>query len=469
MYVDAGLGAMGRMPQWWLDVERQYRNENPGLNQGPDGQNKGYDEFHIPLTQPRLDMLTAQVTTVIGKQNPYMTDMTDPEAISEPKQQLVHSIWKDAGFETKIRDAATIVGCTDVAFYRLCPNYAQRGAVDLDVIHPDSMIVYPALPKGIQAATCVGHRLEMRRYLIESMQDGITYYKGDPPSISSQDEHDDDREQSHTGANLGDLAPDDATELCEIWPLVVRLDLKHIEDENTTERSERLYQATLDYKSGRLLKLEEYDYDYIWYFRSQFIGSPRYFYSGQSVGRNLYPIQDMYNALWSGFFAGAMQAASGGPVIGEGLTSGEKFQKFGMTTVIESDSPVTPWQGSVHFDGQPFPRMIASCEEIADKVARISQNTQGAQAQGSTTATEQSIIAAGVAVGIEQFIARFSQDFPAMAALTCQIAAFDFEAFAQRYGQDIVEPEALIEPGLGPLMGSNTNVTPNIVEAPIGQ
>jgi primosomal replication protein N len=107
-----------------------------------------------------------------------------------------------------------------------------------------------------------------------------------------------------------------------------------------------------------------------------------------------------------------------------------------MTDIIETDSPVTPWQGSVKFDGAPFPQILERCEQIADQVARISQNTTGAQASGQTTATEQSIIAAGVAVGLEGYIAKFSEEFGMMMSLTMQIIAQDFEAYKERYGNE---------------------------------
>lgn len=448
-YVTAGIDVQGRAPKWWEAVERQYRNEAPDSPLGPDGQDAGYQQFHMPLSQPRLDMLAAQVCTVICKQVPVMMDTEDDENVADARQRLGHDVWKDAGFESRIRDAAAITGCTDLAYIRLTPSYANRGAVEMDVIHPDVVSVFPALPQGIQAAQCVGHQLFMRRFVCDSMMDSGDYYKVENLGASSQDESDIDSEQRHTGTNLGETSPSRDAELIEVWPCVVRLNLAKIEDPESTVVEEKLYWASLDFKGAQLLKLEEYGFDYIPYFRFRFIGSPRYFYSGQSVGRNLYGIQDMYNSLWSGFFGGAMQAASGGPVVGEGLTDGEKYKKFGMFSIIEADSPVQPWQGAVRFDGQPFPTMIAACERVADQVSRISQNTQGAQALGSTTATEQSIIAAGVATGIEQYISRFSEDLPAMMSLTMQIIADDYNGYAQRYGKP--EPPPLIGTGQLPL------------------
>lgn len=445
-YIQTGLNVEGRMPQWWADVERQYRNEDPGFGDNANGRNKGYKQFHVPLSQPRLDMLSAQITTVIGKQNPYMTDMEDAEDIAEARQNLGHEVWKDAGFEQRIRQAATIAGCTDLAYIRVCPNYAQRGSLEMNVIHPEAVSVYPALPQGIQACTCIGHRLWQRRYVVDSLMDDNYYYKVSRLPAGTQDEYDVDQEQQHTGAEYGDISPDHDSELIELWPCVVRLDLDKFKNPNSEGTEEKLYRATIEFKTGNLLCLEDYEFPYIWYFRTQLIGSPRYYYSGQSVGRNLFPVQDIYNTSWSTFFACTMQAASGGPVFGEGLNSGEKSFTFGMTDIIETDSPVTPWQGSVKFDGAPFPAILERCEQIADQVARISQNTTGAQATGQTTATEQSIIAAGVAVGLEGYIAKFSEEFGMMMSLTMAIIASDFEAYKERYGsEEQVNPNLVLQ------------------------
>lgn len=436
--IEAGIQTQGRMPDWWLQVERVYRNETPeNSNAESQGVNDpGYSQFHVPYVQPRLDMLTAQVCSVVSRQKPIMTDTADDEELSEPRQSLLHRVWDDAGKTLAIKQAATMCGTKDLCIHRMAPG-ALNGTAQWDVIDPEDFSVYPAMPQGIQAATLAGHRFYRRRRVVNAMQDRGEYYPVEDLPESSQAEHDRDQEQVHTGTNLSANSPDSPNELIELWDCVVRLVID--------DKPERLYRVTVDYVGCSLLALEEYDYPYIWYFRSFYIGSPKYFYSGMSVGRSLYPGQTAYNALWSCYYGGKMSSAKP-DVYGPPLDGGEKYTKGSWGSYQEIQQGVSAFSPSVSFNGADFVPMLGLLERNGDQVARISQNTQGAQATGQTTATEQSIIAAGVATGVENYIENFTLEFPMMAEHTMQIIYNDYDAFATRYGTDEAQEEPQVTP-----------------------
>jgi hypothetical protein len=100
-----------------------------------------------------------------------------------------------------------------------------------------------------------------------------------------------------------------------------------------------------------------------------------------------------------------------------------------------------PWSPGITFNGSDFVQMLGLLERNGDQVARISQNTQGAQATGQTTATEQSIIAAGVATGVENYIENFTLEFPMMAEHTMHLIYDDYDNFANRYGTEAEAPQ----------------------------
>jgi hypothetical protein len=435
--IDAGIETQGGMSTWWLEAERAYLNQAPATQSqlGQGSEDPGYPVFSMPLTQTRVDMLGAQVATVVIKQNPVMTDTADDESVAEPRQKLMHRVWTDARFGSAVTKATNMCGVKDLAIYRFCPG-TQPGTIRIDAIDPQDWSVFPAVPDGIQAAATVGHRTTRRRRVIEAMQKRGEYYPTEHLPESTQADHDDDQEQQHTQSELSVASPTRGNELIEIWDCVCRLDLDDTGDE-------RLYRATLDYVGCQLLSLELYDFTYIWYFRSFYIGSSKYFYSGSSVARNLNPCQTGKNNLFSAFYGGVMSAAAP-DVFGPPLDSGEKFTKVGMRDYVPTESGVAPFSPGGQFNGAPFPAMLALIEKDADMVARVSQNTQGAQATGQTTATEQSIIAAGVAVGLEMFIGNFTSEFAMAAAHTQEMIAADYDAFAARYGTEMPEEESQV-------------------------
>jgi hypothetical protein len=440
--IDAGMETKGRMPDWWLQVERYYRNEvpqNAGNMQVDAGvDDPGYPQWHVPMIQPTLDMLNAQVCSVVGRQEPVLTDTCDDEQLAENRQDLCHRVWMDAGFQKQLPKAGIMCGTKDLAIHRLCPGKTP-GSMTWDVIDPENFIVFPAVPEGIQAAAIAAHRTNRRRRVIDAMVKRGEYYvptssipAGDPA------EHDMDMEQVHTGTNLNAVSPDSANELIELWDCVVRLDMDD-------DGEEKLYRATLDYVGVNLLALEPYNFTYIWYFRSFFIGSPKYFYSGMSVGRNLYPVQSAYDSAWSCWYGGNMSSAKPN-VYGPEPTGGEKYTNAGFGDYIPVEAGTQLFSPNITFKGEGFPVMLGKLEQTADKIARISQNTQGAQATGQTTATEQSIIAAGVATGLEMYIANFTDDFPIMGEHTMEIIYEDYDAFSQRFGTEPEVTEGPVQP-----------------------
>lgn len=430
-WVQSGLATQGTGPTWWEMVERFYRNERPTqpdflMNKADD---PGYSLFHVPLSQPRQDMLTAQVCTVVGRQDPYMRDAESPEEIAEARQRLLHRVWQDAGFEGKIRKAARIAANTDLSYIKVEPGTIP-GTLSMETYHVRNVVVFPALMGGTRDAVCIGNRTSRRRGIIEDLQEEGTYYKGvalaenDPTMVQNP------MESRRSGAAYGQTSTDAKTQPVNIWDLDVLLDLK--EDGG----GERWYACVID-EQGELLALHRSPWSRPRWIKCYYIGSPTDYYSPSSVGRNLLPVQDAYNKLWSAYYAGSMRTATP-PIIGPKLTGGEKNTRYTYGAYVETNGVPQGWTVQTQFNGQSIPGMLQALERLADQIARISQNTQGAEMDA--TATEASIVAAGVAVGLEEYIANFTEEFGEMAKLTMEIVAADYDAFAERYGEEPPAP-----------------------------
>lgn len=455
-YVQAGLDTKGRMPQWWERVQKFHRNERPESADawGTMPDDPGYSEFHVPFSQPRQDMLVAQVCTVINKQEPYMLAAEGiDEGPADKMQQLVHRLWQDAKFEDRTRKAGSLCTDTDMAIWRLTPaDRRGRPAVAIDVIDPANFICFPATPYGVAGAACSGMRIYQRRRMIMDKIKADIYYEatvsaGDDPTQTNS------AATNHAGTNLSIAGPtpnDDSTPEC--WDLIVKLAIEG--EDGKEEGEEKTYRATIAYTTQELLSLEEYPYSIPWFFVGHFVGDSTQFWSGSSVGRNLAGMQDAFNKLHSALYVGSMNSAQPA-MIGPKLGSGVKYSKYKWADYIESDEPVQPFTPTIRFVGEPLINQLAMLEQSGDQVARISQNTQGAQTSEQTTATESSIIAAGVAVGLEEYIANFSEPLGDMATLTVEIIAERFTEFEAAYGEEQPQPPApeMNEP-MGGLLGA---------------
>lgn len=423
-YIQGGKTQKGSMSSWWAAVERMFRNEAPTVSQ------KGVEPVHIPLAQPRLDMLTAQVCCVVGKQKPYMlaTNQSDTEKQSR-LQDAVHMLWEAADFEGQMEKAAENCGNLNAALWKLTPkllptdstgsggqlaeNQQSGPGVQQNILHPDDVVVYPAGRGGIEQALFVGERFYRTLGECKSLcSAGYYYKKGSPTGGSDPGSEDATGRYAHSRTTLADMPGDMDQELVCLWTGIATLSIN----------GEKLmrYVVTWAEDTQELLMAEPYPYSRVWYFIGRYLPSGTQFWGSRSVGRNLTGLNNYYNNLHSALYTGAMESAKP-PKIGPKLA--EKYESFDWGDYIETDEPVQPWSQSITFRGDPLVQQILNTERVADQVAGVSQNTMGSTAGRSTTATTDSIIAAGVAVRLEKFITNFIRPLSSMAALTCEIVA----------------------------------------------
>lgn len=449
-WIDLGLDAKNDCA-WWKDVTGFYENRKPA------DAGKGKISMHMPLSQPRQDALTSNVCTVVGKQDPVMLcDLPDTE-LAGRRQKFIHKVWDYAGFDIQIRKASTDATNFNRCFYKVTPNgfpemsggqqspnTSLKPGIEIGVIPPKDMTVFPAVLGGCQQAVLVGNRLYKRVQTINDRIKAKEYYEVKVSGGDNPEEHDDTGSIQHAGMSMGLMAQEPNQQAAECFDLIVRLDLT-AEDLNGGKKGkgpegEKRYRAVLAYKNSDLLLLEEYPetFQYTWYFEGFYITSDLY-WPGTSVGRNLLPLQDGYNKLWSQFITAGWKMADP-KIIGPALNDGQKWAEAPSGAYLETDETVQPWSPDIHVELQPITMAMEKIERTADQVARVSQNSLGVANSSADTATENGIIASGVAVGIEEYIANFSSCFPAMAEHTEHIMASMPQEMATYYTHAVDVP-----------------------------
>ncbi len=455
MLVYAGLEQKGDVESWWARCEQDHRNEwNDDSSPGT-----GLTPIHVPFTQPRVDMLTAQVCTVISKQDPYMlAEGLSSDTDEDKLEKTVHKFWKSAGFETSIRRASHICVDTNRVWYRVAweMNAAKPFAgVILDVIHPRNVCLFPATLAGIGSGRLVGHRFYRRRKDVIALQKSGVYLDDRPPtSGDTPEEYDSSGAIANSGAAPSVSGPDPMDQLVELWDVLVRY-----EDPDHPNDGEKWYRGTFAFKQSLLLSFEPYPYSRPWYFDGSYIlGNEEAYWSGISVSRHLSGLQDATDKMQAAVYNGSMMTAF--PAVW-GPELPQKDARYGYGEYIPTDAPLQNWSPSVSFRGEALMQSIQGFDLLGDRTARISANTQGSIQERGTTATENSIIASGVATGVEEYIANFAAPLGEMAGFTCELLSRHFAEWSPLYAQALdVSPAILGAPTLWEPNGTSPGNTP---------
>jgi len=224
---------------------------------------------------------------------------------------------------------------------------------------------------------------------------------------------------------------------------------------------EQWYHATIAFEQGALLAFEPYPYSRPWYFDAQYIlGSEDAYWPGESVARHLSFLQDATDKLHTATYNGSM-ISSYPPIFGPQLP--QKDFRYGYGDYVPSDAPSNSYYSpSTRFDGRPIMDQIELLSEIGDKTSRISDNATGAISQGDHTATETSVIAAGVATGLEEYIGNFTANLGDMAAFSIELLVAHYAEWQGKWAAalGISDVTALQIPTLWECNGKTPGNTP---------
>lgn len=425
-------------------------------------------KMHIPIAAPRLDALTANVSTIIGKQSPYLVAVEGPPERTK-NEQFLHRLMRDAGFPMMIRKAAKECGLVNFAVAYVSPSigddpvtnlsYAQsqerqtkRSGIEFGLIRAEDFVAFGAENSGLDNALMVGHRfqmpLQMARDKVKSKEwcCELQDYGRQVGSIQLD-------EEGYASVTLGESAPDldkddnlDGANAVTFWELYVK---------TTIKGSYQWFRLIVGAESQKVYRIEKHPYSRHPYFSFSFLESPlgRVF-PVTSIGRQLYPIQDCYDSMFTVLYQGAANSADP-PAIG--MPHSDKDQRYDRGQIVEGFEGVS----NINFDGAYVNQSLALLERTADQVARVSQNMIGTGNSNAKTATENSIIAQNVQTSLEDLIATFSESLPAMAQYIMDEIVFNsYSEYALDYPNEIPDQMTLGGSILFEVNGKSANQTP---------
>ncbi len=453
--VQQAITAKGSLPEIWLRTESYQRNDPPAYDTAPD---EGMSPLHIPFLQPRIDTLVGQICSVVARQHPLMLAVSGlGDELSTRLEAIVHRQWESGGFDRACRGVALNAALHNKGVWRLAFEFQPGGilpegsdqiediqhgpvrfaGIKIDSIHPNDFVIAPSAVDGIQSAMLVGHRFYARLAYIKERQRLGEYFDNRDYELvggDSPEAHDDMMSivSALTSPSVFSGFPE--TELVELFELYVKLP-----DERGLER---YYRAVLAPYQNYLLDLQAWPYSRPPYFTSELL-TDEYFWSGKSVGRNLSPLQDLYDKLNALVYNGSYMA-SAPPIFGPRLDN-EKYSQYKPYSYLETEGGGgQPFQATTQFNAQPLLQQIAACERNGDMVARVSTNSLGAEeAKSSLTATQTQAIQQGMSVGLQEYIAMFTLSFGQMAAFTCEVLADQYIVWRLLYPEQKVSQDDL--------------------------
>lgn len=454
--VYAAIEQKGNVETWWARCEQDHRNEwnedsSPGTGMTP---------MHVPFTQPRVDMITAQVCSVIGTQDPYMlADGIASDADEDRLERTLHKFWKVAKFEKKLRQASHICVDTNRVWWRVAWEMDARkpfAGILLDVIHPRNVCLFPCTLAGIEGARCLGHRFYRRQRDVVAMQKAGAYFDDRPPTYGdTPQEYDRSGEIASAGAAPGATGPDPGDMLVEMWDLLVKY-----ADPDRPEEKECWYRATLAFKQSLLLSFEPYPYSRPWYFDAAYItGNEEAYWSAISISRHLSGLQDATDKMTAGVYNASLMAAFP-PILGPELP--QKDARYGPGDFIPTDLPAQSYYSpTIRANTQGMMASVEGFDAVGNKTARVSDGMQAVAQPKETTATENAQIAAGASTGMAEYIANFSEPLPDMASFTCELLLTHVNDWQQYYAAVLgITPQTLEAPVLWETNGSTPGSTP---------
>lgn len=369
----------------WDALSRYYRGENYSRNFAP---YEGSACFNVPMLQPKLDGLCAQICSAITSSRPYFMGYSDGGSSEDLNQaeRTLQFFLERSSFSGKVREAAQLAALYGRGVLRASFDSVEVG-IKVDAIHPADFVCYPAASASIETAQCAGHRFRLRTQEVRERQLAGVYW-GEPDSEGS-----------------------DETE--ELWSLLVRLDL----DEDGIEER---YEVTLAASSGMVLSLQPYPLSRAWYFAPYFRTEFGSFWHSGSVGHNLQGLQVATNELWNLLYDGAMMSAFPTQFASEGtLPEASIRSKPGDVVPVMGQPNVQ--QVQVRFDGSMMVPLLQMLDQLSDVVSRMPRTALGQQFRGAATATEISALQSAYSTGLNEYAANFGEELGRFADLCWEL------------------------------------------------
>lgn len=479
LMVMAGMEQVGRLSDRWERNEQLYRQEPIATGTEVSGQPR-----HVPIVQPRVDQLVANICGPLFANEPYYVakGWGMDAGRSQEVESFVHFFNQRAQLDRRYRKGIRLAAKAEPAIVRVHfeDGHADHDTPDSDtkvqmkqayvgpaisVIHPKNFVCYPLYVGDIAEAKVTGHRFARRVQEIRERQlsgiyfDAETIYGGEDPQEWNAGRS---KEWSLTEEASGIVGETD--QAVEVWELIVKEDL---DGDGFEER----YLVHLVPDQGFLLSCQRYGAEYEdgvcipysrpWYFEL-FIheSDDGELYRSNPFVQNLQGIQVTFNEIWNLIVDGSMMAATPAGFTNDRLLHGE-FVKYQPGTIYHVDGPLNIVWAAPKFDPGVLPAVLDKLEMLADAASRISQAGIGQNMKAGTTATEAAGVLAGQQVGLDEYRTNAAMCGSQMCDFVRELSFLHFDNLVEAYGEQL--------PGANDLEGMRAKMEKPLIWEPNGK
>lgn len=427
------VAAQGDLPARRKANYAIHRNESGSSGQQDIAPN--YKPFHIPFTQPRVDIIAGSLYQRFTAVDPMVQCVPIGDTtleMADEMERLVQVVFERSDIDIELPLGVQTAAICGVTVFRFYPD--ENKGMCLETVHPDDFMVYPPSVRSVKKAKTVGHRFYLRVSEIEARGESGEFFKVE--GLTGTARGSDDiagspliaKAQPELGVNLAEDME------VECWELITKADLEG--------EGDGYYRIIVTTGTARLLKLEKLEYSRPWYFEGRLHTEWGGFWPEGSIAQNLQGMQhlttDLHNALVAGSFA-----AMGGKAVISGGILGEKVVQLGFNDIYSVSGPVTVQQLPSHFNPGVLPAMIQEVNANGDAIARVSRISQNRQLKGRTTKAEAEMLQTQGDDAQVQYAAHFSRPIREMAEFVQECARIHPDFFKDAYPDAKLSPEAV--------------------------
>ena len=478
--IDAGWTSVSGLKERWDMNEKLYRLE-PYERMAAASEDSS--TFAFPLLKEKVDTLAANIATLITQGDPYFVYKKHGvgSVNSDTVEKTVQFMLKQADFERYMKLHLILTALTGRASYRATMSIRAKGVhayqestssyfngdldsaniaycgLNLEVIHPGDLIVYPVESPDIVRTTLFGHRFYITQGDIWEKQ-ATKEYLTDETEFTSSDTREDEAGRSQEFDRLDtDTSVYSEDEPIRCYSVIVKMDLN---DDKIAE----YYEVDVAYNERVILSIKPYEYDRPWYYAPTLTHEYDTWYYTNSVAQSLQGLNLMKNELMGLYYDGTLNRAfptafmndEGGFIKDEYLDAkpGRVYPVTGTPQISAVPS---------QFDPSTFPLLFQYIDAEAEMTIRMSRTSAAQPYRRGTTATEVSAIQQASAVsGNDYLMAYTGSELCAMADFVRQLAYDNFDILKSVYGDAFpaMDQEELVGGGVWEVSARSPSRTP---------
>jgi hypothetical protein len=433
--VNASQRAKSGLLDRWKKNQAYYDNQ-------PEASNLPYVDaplIHHPLTQPKIDYLSATLTTTILNQSPVFLFSygNSHEAAKRAEKQL--DFFLDQEFESSIDDVSVCAAIRNHGFLKVTFEAAAQSFLPLakvralstgplssaglkfDFVPAEDMDIFPDNAHSVQAAQYVGHRFWRQVREIKQLQRAKRYDEVEIKVTGHPSEKESARDFGFGRTDQATTGQEDEA-LVQLAEGIFKWDFNG--------RGDRRYIATFLVETGEILKIRPYNMSRPWYvdFRLK-TKAPDCYWSATSVGQDLQGLQWQYNIQHNTVAYGTLMKAFQ-PILGEGPAS--KVQKVSPGSVVMVPGKVVGGLQSTYDPGGST-LIIQQIERQADAVTGVTQEATGSSISKRQTKYETQVRQTGASTKLEKFLQTFNIGMVEVAHLCVEHLWRNYELWSLAY------------------------------------